>query len=153
MTFSLADQTIYFLYSLLFGVILSVLYDVVRVLRFCSYNRRWQIVFSDIIYFVVCAFLTVMFSIPMNKGGVRGFAVFGEAVGFLIYRFTLGEVMAPVYCGVIGFFTKIMQKSCKYLLLFLKKLLKACTVVVYNIGVKLHQVQNVVLRKKRKTHE
>lgn len=153
MEFPLAAQTVYFLYSLLFGVILSVMYDFVRIMRFCSINRKWQIILSDIVYFIICSFLTVLFALPFNKGGVRGFVLFGESLGFLTYRFTIGQVLAPFYCTLIGFFTKIMQKSCKILRLFFNKLLKACILVVYNISVKIHKVQNIVLRKNGKKRE
>ena len=64
MGFSLADQTVYFLYSLLFGVMLSALYDVVRILRFMGFTKLWQIILSDVLYFFVCAVLTVLFALP-----------------------------------------------------------------------------------------
>lgn len=153
MVLPLASETVYFLYSIVFGILLSVLYDVIRILRFCSINRPWQIILSDILYFVLCAFLTVMFALPANNGRVRGFALFGEGLGFLMYRFTIGAVLAPFYCAIVGFFSKFMKKSCKIMRLFFKKLLKGYISVVYNIGVKIHQVQNVVLKKKRKSHE
>ncbi len=149
MEFSLADQTIYFLSSLLFGVILSALYDVVRVLRFLGFTKPWQIIVSDILYFTVCAFLTVLFSLPFNKGSVRYFVVFGEAVGFIVYRFTIGEISAKIYCFVIHIFRKFIEKSLKILRKISNKLLKANRFVVYNVGVIIHKVQNIVFSKKR----
>ncbi len=149
MEFSLADQTIYFLSSLLFGVILSALYDVVRVLRFLGFTKQWQIIVSDILYFTVCAFLTVLFSLPFNKGAVRYFVLFGEAVGFIVYRFTLGEVSAKIYSFLIHIMRKFIEKSLKILRKILNKLLKANRFVVYNVGVIIHKVQNIVFSKKR----
>ncbi len=148
MEFSLADQTVYFLYSLLFGVILSALYDVVRVLRFCGFTKLWQIILTDILYFFVCAILTVIFSLPFNKGEVRYFVIFGEAIGFIVYRFTVGELTATVYCFLIRVFKKIVEKSLQILRFFSNKLLKANRFVVYNVGNIIHKVQNIVLKKK-----
>lgn len=153
MSFSLADQTVYFLFSLLFGVMLSALYDVVRILRFCGVTKLWQIILSDVLFFFVCAFLTVLFALPFNKGYVRYFAIFGEAVGFVVYRFTLGEVTAAVYGFFIRFFRKCVEKSLKYLLLFSNKLLKVSVFVVYNVGVIFRKIQNIVFFKKRTNHE
>ncbi len=153
MGFSLADQTVYFLYSLVFGVMLSALYDIVRILRFMGFTKLWQIILSDVLYFFICAVLTVLFALPFNKGSVRYFVLFGEAVGFIVYRFTLGEKMAVVYCFIIRIVRKVVQKSLKYLLIFSNKVLKANRFVVYNVGVIIHKVQNIVFRNKRLDYE
>lgn len=148
MEFSLATQTVYFLYSILFGIILSAVYDVVRVIRFMGFTKLWQIILSDVVYFFVCAVLTFLFSLPFNNGSVRYFVLFGEAVGFILYRFTLGEVMAKVYCFLIRIIRKIFKKSLEILIFFSNKLLKANRFVVYNVGVIIHKVQNIVFKRK-----
>ncbi len=153
MTFSLADQTVYFLCSLLFGVILSALYDGVRVLRFIGFTKLWQIILSDVIFFLVCAFLTVLFALPFNKGMVRYFTLFGEAVGFVVYRFTLGEVIASFYCYVISVLRKFFKKSMKIIRFFCTKLLKGSRFVVYNVGVIMYKIQNIVFKIKRTDYE
>ncbi len=148
MEFTLADQTVYFLFSILFGVILSTLYDVVRVLRFIGFTKLWHIVISDILYFFVCAVLTFLFALPFNKGGVRYFVVFGETVGFILYRFTLGEVMAVIYCFFIRYIRKILEKTLKIMRFFSNKVLKANRFVVYNVGNIIHKLQNIVFKRK-----
>ncbi len=153
MIFSLADQTVYFLFSLLFGVILSFMYDVIRVLRFIGLNKLWQIIVGDIFYFTFCAFLTVLFALPFNNGSVRYFVLFGEAVGFIVYRFTLGEYMSVFYCFIIRVFRKIFVKSLKILEFFSNKVLKANRFVVYNVGVIIDKIQNIVFNIKGKDYE
>lgn len=153
MIFSLADQTVYFLFSLLFGVILSFMYDVIRVLRFIGLNKLWQIIVGDIFYFTLCAFLTVLFALPFNNGSVRYFVLFGEAVGFIVYRFTLGEYMSVFYCFIIRVFRKIFVKSLKILEFFSNKVLKANRFVVYNVGVIIDKIQNIVFNIKGKDYE
>ena len=148
MEFSLATQTVYFLYSILFGIILSAVYDVVRVIRFMGFTKLWQIILSDVVYFFICAVLTFLFSLPFNNGSVRYFVLFGEAVGFILYRFTLGEVMAKVYCFLIRIIRRIFKKSLEILIFFSNKLLKANRFVVYNVPVIIHKVQNIVFKRK-----
>lgn len=148
MEFSLATQTVYFLYSILFGIILSAVYDVVRVIRFMGFTKLWQIILSDVVYFFISAVLTFLFSLPFNNGSVRYFVLFGEAVGFILYRFTLGEVMAKVYCFLIRIIRRIFKKSLEILIFFSNKLLKANRFVVYNVGVIIHKVQNIVFKRK-----
>ncbi|MBQ8057201.1 MAG: spore cortex biosynthesis protein YabQ [Ruminococcus sp.] len=148
MEFSLATQTIYFIFSILFGVILSTLYDTVRVLRFMGFTKLWQIILTDVVYFFFCGVLTFLFSLPFNNGSVRYFVIFGEAVGFILYRFTLGEFMSKVYCFLISVIRKIFEKSLKIVIFFSNKLLKANSFVVYNVGVIIHKVQNIVFKRK-----
>ena len=148
MEFSIASQTVYFLYSILFGVILSALYDIVRVLRFSGFTKLWQIILTDILYFFFCALLTFLFALPFNKGAVRYFVIFGEVVGFTLYRYTLGEVMASVYCFLIRLIHKIFEKIFKIVVFFSNKLLKANRFVVYNVPVIIHKVQNIVFKRK-----
>lgn len=153
MGFSLADQTIYFLFSLLFGVFLSAIYDVVRISRFLGFSKLWHIILTDILYFMICSFLTFLVSLPFNKGDVRSFFVFGEAVGFLVYRLTLGEYMTKIYRFNISVLRKFFKKTFKIVGFFSNKLLKANSFVVYNVGVIITKIQNIVLRRKRKNYE
>lgn len=153
MLFSLADQTVYFLFSLLFGVMISSLYDLVRILRLSGFNRLWQIILTDILYFFVCAVLTSLFAMPFNRGSVRYFVLFGEAVGFIVYRFTLGELMTSVYSFFIRIIRNLIKKSLKILRVFLNKVLKLNRFVVYNVGGIIYKAQNIVFKKKRTIYE
>jgi hypothetical protein len=117
-------------------------------MRFLGMTKAWQIILTDALYFVVCAFLTVLFSLPFNKGEVRYFVIFGEAVGFIVYRFTIGEYTAVIYCFFIRIISKIIEKSLQILRFFSNKLLKANRFVVYNVPVIIHKVQNIVFKRK-----
>lgn len=158
MEFTLADQTIYFLYSLLFGVMLSALYDVVVVIRMLNKERTLWLVLLDVIYMSLCAVLTVLFALPFNKGAVRYFVLFGEIIGFIVYRFTLGGLSERFYSFIIRIINAIIKKSLQISRVFLHKVLKINRFVVYNVRVILYKTQNIVCRnivskKKRKCYE
>lgn len=153
MEFSLADQTVYFLFSLLFGVILSALYDFVVVLRLLGFKKLWQTITFDILYMFMCAVLTVLFAMPFNKGEVRYFVLFGEIIGFFVHRYTLGGVSEKIYSKIIRIIRVIIEKSLQISRFFLHKVLKVNRFVVYNVGVILYKAQNIVFKKKRKNYE
>ncbi len=146
MEFSLADQTVYFLFSLLFGVILSALYDIVVVLRIIGLSKLWQTITFDVLYMFLCAVLTVLFAMPFNKGEVRYFVLFGEIIGFFVYRYTLGGLSVKIYSEIIRFIRLIIEKSLQISRFFLHKVLKVNRFVVYNVGVILYKAQNIVCR-------
>lgn len=153
MEFTLADQTVYFLFSLLFGVILSALYDFVVVLKITGLNKLWQTITFDVLYMFLCAVLTVLFAMPFNKGEVRYFVLFGEIIGFFVYRYTLGSIIVKIYSKIIRFIWGIIEKSLQISRFFLHKVLKVNRFVVYNVGVILYKAQNIVFRMKRKSYE
>ncbi len=153
MRFTLADQTVYFLCSILFGLVISALYDVFKLFRLLGFTKLWQMILSDVLYFIVSAFLTVMFSLPFNTGQVRYFVIFGMILGFFTYRFTLGTLTTSVFTFFIRVFQKIFKKSLEILRKISNKLLKLCRKLVYNKAVILYRTQNVVFKKKRNKYE
>ena len=150
MGISLSAQTAYFLWSLVLGAALGVLYDVIRAARMVLRAGKIHVLISDIIFFAVCGVITSLFALPFNKGNVRGFILFGEAVGFLSYRLTLGSVMGKVYaitaCKLRGF----VQKIRKILEKIFKYLLKAIVGLVYNVGVEIDKSRKKAAEKKQK---
>ena len=74
---SLADQTSYFLWSLVLGLVLGALYDIVRAVRMLTKARGARVIISDVLFFTVCGVITSLFALPFNKGDVRAFIIFG----------------------------------------------------------------------------
>ncbi|MBQ0098375.1 MAG: spore cortex biosynthesis protein YabQ [Oscillospiraceae bacterium] len=144
MWFSLSEQTLYFLYSIVLGLILGVVYDFTRLIR-SGTNRFLRIFFADILFFSVSAFLTVLYSLPFNDGTVRAFIFFGEIVGFLIFRLTAGEITSKIYPKIIFLFQKFTRAVEKFLIYFFNLVLKILTAVVYNVVEIVDAPQNIVL--------
>ncbi len=150
MGFSLSDQTAYFLWSLALGVLLGVLYDVVRAARMALRAGRAHVAVSDVVFFVVCGVITSLFALPFNKGDVRAFILFGEAVGFLAYRLTLGNVMGKVYAFLTRKLRSFVQKIRNFLEKIFNYLLKAVVGLVYNVGVEIDKSRKKAAEKKQK---
>ena len=147
---SLSAQTAYFLWSLALGLALGLLYDAVRAGRMVLRAGRIHILISDIVFFAVCGVITSLFALPFNKGDVRVFILFGEAVGFLTYRLTLGSVMGKVYAFGAHKLRSFVQKIRNFLKLFFNYLLKAIAFLLYNVGVVMELLQKNAAEKKKK---
>ena len=144
-----AAQTAYFLWSLVLGLALGILYDAVRAVRMIFRAGRIHVILSDIVFFMLCGVLTSLFALPFNKGNVRVFILFGEGVGFLSYRLTLGSVMGKVYAFCAALLRSFVQKIRKILQLFFDFLLKATAVMLYNINVVIEQLRQTMAQKKK----
>jgi ABC-type multidrug transport system fused ATPase/permease subunit len=47
---------------------------------------------EDIVFFIISALVMTVFIFHANNGSVRGFALFGALVGFIVYLFTIGRL-------------------------------------------------------------
>lgn len=150
MGISLSAQTAYFLWSLAMGAALAVLYDIVRAIRMAARAGKVHIIISDVLFFAVCGVLTSLFALPFNKGGVRGFILFGEAVGFLAYRLTAGAVMGKVYAFLARIIQSFVQKIRKFIEKIFKYLLKAIGVLLYNVSVVIDKSRKEASERKKK---
>lgn len=103
----LAAQTEIFLYSLGFGFLLGILYDVFRTLRLIISRAKIFTFFMDFLYFSVCAFLTFCFIMVVDSGKVRLYVALGEVLGFFIYYFSFGAIALKVSSAVTAFFRRI----------------------------------------------
>lgn len=101
-------QTEIFFYSLGFGFLLGILYDVFRTARIVISESRGFVIAMDLAYFAVCSFLVFCFNLVVDNGKVRIYIIFGEILGWLIYYFSFGAVAIRVSNAVKSFFKKVI---------------------------------------------
>ena len=135
MWLTLSEQTAYFLWSIVLGAFIAALYDIVRAVRSLLRAGKLHAILSDVLFFVLCGIMTSLFALPFNKGSVRVFILFGELIGFLCYRLTLGQVMGRIYSIMSKGIVWLARKICELLKKFFDLLLKTASFVLYNVGV------------------
>lgn len=129
----LYDQTYTFLFSLLSGAVLGIIYTIFKCLRKAFDNRKLPTVISDVIYMLIFTAMTCLFSIGFTDGFVRFFVVIDELIGFLAIKFTVGHIFYKLFEYVFKIFSKIKVIFQKNISVFAKKLLKASHKMLYNI--------------------
>ncbi len=120
----LAEQTRIFLYALGFGFLLGLLYDFFRTLRLIISRSRGFVLFMDLLYFAVCAFLTFCFILVVDSGRVRIYVALGEVLGWMIYYFSFGMIALKISNAAIKLcrrFFAMIFKPVKRVLRFLKR--------------------------------
>ena len=124
-----------FLYSLLFGVGLGMLYGVFKFIRVAFLSTKTAVIIADIIFMLIASIALFLYSLAMLYGYVRIYIVFGALCGFLAYRFSLGKLISRIYCPIIQ---KIKTKFKK----ITKKLLKSSNNILYNMSKKIDTFRN-----------
>ena len=87
------SQYICFLYSLVLGVSLGIVYDLFKLDRLLFKRSKIFLFFSDILFWLISAFLIFTFCVIFSNGQIRGFIVLGTLLGFVIYRLTLSKLI------------------------------------------------------------
>lgn len=121
---SLADQTLTFLLSLLGGAVLCLLYDLFRIFRLSRSTSRVGLFVEDVLYFVLCGFLTFCFFIVRCSGEIRGYVLLGELLGFVVCRCTLSALLLCAAKYVYRFIRRLfalLARPLRALARFLRK--------------------------------
>lgn len=108
-----------FLYSLLTGVLLFLVYELLLLLRILFKNSKSICIASDIIFMVTASLVTFIVSLAFNNGRVRLFICIGELTGFLAMLFTVGAVTKKLFAYILS----KARKSVGYILNFFKKVI------------------------------
>ena len=95
----ISGDVLRFLSSCLLGAGLGFLYDGFRLLRLFWKNRAAVFV-EDLFFSGICTLLTLWFLVEQCSGRVRAYALFGELLGFLVYHFTVGELVIRLLRGM-----------------------------------------------------
>ena len=153
MWLTLSEQTAYFLWSIVLGAFIAALYDIVRAVRSLLRAGKLHAILSDVLFFVLCGIMTSLFALPFNKGSVRVFILFGELIGFLCYRLTLGQVMGRIYSIMSKGIVWLARKICELLKNFFDLLLKTASFVLYNVGVLIDRSKQKVFAAGKKARK
>lgn len=92
----LADQTVAFLGAIALGAALGLLYDFFRITRVAFPTPRVVIFAEDVLYFLICAAITFLYLMGWVQGKIRVFLLLGELVGWILYYFTIGQLVMRV---------------------------------------------------------
>lgn len=104
-----------FLLSCGVGFLLGILYDVFRLVRMAFFSHKAVVFFQDVLYFTLCACLTFLFVLTMNYGEIRGYVILGEALGWIIYYYSVGAMIFRVSGQIV----KLCRRVAAFVLLAL----------------------------------
>ncbi len=116
MGISIEHQSTVFLYSILMGVILSLLYDIFRVLRKEIGHKNIAVMIEDILFWALCTSLMFVFVYNINSGQIRAFVFVGAAIGCILYYLTISRFLINFLCIIIDVLRKIITAIFKIIL-------------------------------------
>lgn len=109
----LVEQVYVFLWSIVVGVILAILFDLFRALRFKGIKDIWVYI-QDIIFWIVAAVVIIASTFIINEGELRGYMLIGYLLGagfyvLLFSKFVL-HILRFVFDGIRNGFVFAAKK-------------------------------------------
>ncbi len=108
-------------YSFLTGVLILILYDIIRIFRRVFIHSVGAIGVEDFIYWMVVTFFIFSMLFRENNGALRWFSVVGIFWGMVLYNMTISHFFVK-YAAI--FFIKIRKLIEKILYFILKPIKK-----------------------------
>jgi spore cortex biosynthesis protein YabQ len=110
-----------FLFFVLIGLILGIIFDVFRIIRKCFKNSDLITYIQDIIFILIAAIILLLGIFIINNGEVRAYLFFGIIIGILLYFITISKYFVNLSSKIILFIKKVIFKP---IFDFIRKLLK-----------------------------
>lgn len=159
---SVYNQILTFLWSLVLGAVWCLTYDIICAMRRVYEWSYWIVFISDVLMWVIYAFITFIFLISRTNGEIRSYVLLGEALGFFLLRISISKFVVMFFVFVFtkiktvcnyaqyGFYhffeklEKIILKSAQNMANFLKSALKTSKKLLQSIYKLLYTKRNNV---------
>lgn len=106
---NIAQQSVNFLMSCALGMFLGAIYDVFRITRKAFPLPSVLIAAEDILFFLICAFLSFTYMMNFSEGRLRWFVLVGQLLGACVYYFTIGCAVMAAADAIIAFFGRLSR--------------------------------------------
>ena len=159
MEFTLKDQIFNFFIFLLFGVILSIFLDLLKILEFAiiGRNKVTDHNIRDILFFVISSLFSYLLILALNNGEISAYIFFAEFFGHLVWRNTLSkkfvkflEMIVQKFKNPILSIIKFLEKKVEILSLLFKNKIKKVYKRVYKTKFNFSDFKNF-FRKNQKS--
>ncbi|MDD3173102.1 MAG: spore cortex biosynthesis protein YabQ [Herbinix sp.] len=91
----------FFLISVLWGAILLLVYDCLRIFRRLIKHDTFFVALEDLIFWVFASLFIFIMMYKENNGIIRGFSVMGMAIGMVLYHYIVSDFIVSMITKLI----------------------------------------------------
>ena len=122
------EQAFLFLTCVQTGIIMGMLYDLIRILRKVIHHPNWLVQIEDLLYWITCGCFAFIMVYWENYGQIRVFVFIGILIGALLYFSTASILFMKVANWIIDWTKKVLKKIISFVLIPIK-----CIIVIIKI--------------------
>lgn len=108
----LIGENQFLFYSIVMGIFITFVYDLLRILRRVIPHNAFFVSLEDLIFWVFCAVSVFLMMLRLSDGTLRWFAVLGALAGMLVYKKTVSgffvKTVSKLLGGILGVIRKIL---------------------------------------------
>lgn len=131
------EQLISFLYFIIVGVIISIIFDVFRILRRTIKTSDLVTNIEDILFGIITGIIILISIYWFNKGELRLYIFIAILIGITTYMIFISKYFIKINVKIINFVKKVLilvLKPFKIILIFTKRLFfKPISFIIINI--------------------
>lgn len=131
------EQLINFLYFIVTGIFLSIIFDIFRILRRTIKTSDFFTNIEDILFGIITGIIILVSIFLFNNGELRLYIFIGIAIGIIFYMLFISKYFIKINVEIINFIKKIiilLTKPFMILFKFIKNIFfKPISFIVINI--------------------
>ena len=113
----LIGENQFLFYSIVMGIFITFVYDLLRILRRVIPHNNFFVSLEDLIFWVFCAVSVFLMMLRLSDGTLRWFAVLGALAGMFVYKKTVSGFFVKTVSKLLGGILSVIRK----ILIFLSK--------------------------------
>lgn len=126
MNHAISFELQFFLISVLWGAILLLVYDILRIFRRLIKHDSFFVAFEDLIFWVCASLFIFVMMYKENNGIIRGFSVMGMAIGMILYYYLLSDFLVNMITKLIRTLISPFVFAIKKIIQFIKMIVSRC---------------------------
>ena len=145
------EQLINFIYFIFIGMLLSVIFDIFRILRRSFKTSDIVTNIEDILFGVITGIIIIFSIFLFNNGEIRLYLFIGISIGILIYMLLISKYFIKLNVLIISFIKKVIILLTKPFIILLKFIKKLFFKPISFICINLKQLLKKIFKKFKKT--
>lgn len=144
----------FFMISIIWGILILLAYDQIRVLRRILPHKISLITIQDLLFWLVVSVFVFAMIYVQNSGTIRGFSIMGIVIGMVIYHYILSDLLVKIESRLILLilrpFSLAISYICKGIRFLINKVKKTSLRIYGRLKNKLKSVKISLDRRREK---
>jgi len=112
----MSEDTLFLWQSVLVGIGITFVYDLLRIVRRVISHRQWVVSLEDLFFWLCCTVLVFWWMYRVTNGGMRWFAVAGALTGMCLYKRLLSVPLVTYISKLLQGILRIVGKAVRLIL-------------------------------------
>lgn len=141
------EQAFLFLACVKTGIIMGMLYDLIRTFRKIIHHPNWAVQLEDLLYWITCGCFAFIMIYWRNYGEIRGFVFLGILIGTVLYFSTVSILFMKITTKMINWTKKVLNKIIRFILIPIKCIISIIRIPIIYVSKTYDKID-----RKRKIH-